>query len=134
MYEGISSGNLYFRVELTQPFYIEYILVTGEANDMATRTTGNSYPIVDADCSAGYNNFFWTDVKVYANNIEAVEECCDSSTECGAVAAQPFSEATATDEASMLELAKMGGTVDCPTGEKSQYIWIEYKTNDFNMN
>ena len=40
VYNGIASGNLYFRVELSQPFYIEYILVTGEGNDMAPRTTG----------------------------------------------------------------------------------------------
>ena len=79
---------------LPEAFYIEYILVTGKANDAHARAINVSMPIETEDCTY-FNNFFWSDVKVYASNSPDVTDCCDNTSLCGVVGADSYSDTLA---------------------------------------
>ena len=99
---------------LPQAYYIEYILVTGEAYDHAGRGTNLANPLSaeGSDCATA-DNGSWCDVNAYASNTSTYSGCCDSTNLCGAVASPSIASInqpnynTATE---MLEMIKMGGT------------------------
>ena len=103
---------------LPQAYYIEYILVTGEAYDSAARGSNLANPLKTEgeDCSTA-DNLAWINVNAYASNTSDYSGCCDDYVNlCGEVASSSVSSInqpnynTATE---MLEMIKMGGTAEC---------------------
>ena len=118
VYDGVYPGQIYFKVPLPQAYYIEYILVTGEAyDDPATTNVNLANPIhtEGTDCS-NFDNAYWNGVQAYATNTSTNDgSWTDANNLCGTVGAAPLSTNDSPDTNGMLEIVKMGGTVECPT-------------------